>query len=151
MGGCGSGRPAERDTVEGYPFLDINLLSSGGYIKKDCHTACILRYSFFDELVARIIFEGHLDKTLPFIQLRYTYNSDEQLDYRVYLTTTPVHFGGHRWWFVCPNNKCYKRVGKLYCAGKYFLCRHCYNLTYQSCRDSHQLDRLIASIYAAVS
>jgi|GEM_PF-3430472 len=38
--------------------------------------------------------------------------------------------GGKRTWFLCPH--CNRRVALLYGAGKYFLCRHCYNLTYAS-------------------
>jgi len=57
-------------------------------------------------------------------------------DYRVPLTTTPCHFGGKRYWFVCPwyrNGKyCGKRVGVLFQAGEYFACRHCYDLRYHS-------------------
>ncbi len=53
---------------------------------------------------------------------------------RVGLEQTPCHFGGGRFWFRCP--PCVRRVAKLYLpAGElYFLCRHCHNLTYASCR-----------------
>jgi hypothetical protein len=57
-------------------------------------------------------------------------------DYKVPLTTTPCHFGGHRYWFQCPLNKngayCGRRVGILYLCGSLFGCRHCHNLTYSS-------------------
>lgn len=62
----------------------------------------------------------------------------EELDYKVQLVTTPCNLGGLRYWFVCPlvvnDRPCGKRVGKLYLppGGKYFGCRSCYNLTYQS-------------------
>ena len=52
---------------------------------------------------------------------------------------TPCHFGGSRPWFVCPGIvngvPCGRRVGKLYGPGRYFLCRHCYRLAYQSQRE----------------
>jgi hypothetical protein len=47
---------------------------------------------------------------------------------------TPCNYGGHRKWFLCP--RCYKRVSLLYGAGKYFLCRHCHDLTYDTCNSS---------------
>jgi len=47
---------------------------------------------------------------------------------------TPCNYGGYRKWFLCP--RCRKRVAILYGAGKYFLCRHCYQLTYDSCNCS---------------
>ncbi|MFH1067896.1 MAG: hypothetical protein V1746_08355 [bacterium] len=68
------------------------------------------------------------------------------LDYKVRLVWTPCRFGGRRWWFICPlviNEKaCNRRVGVLYLGnGKYFGCRHCYNLTYTSAKESHKFDR----------
>lgn len=72
----------------------------------------------------------------------------EELDYPVRLTATPCHYGGKRWWFICPLVKngvaCNRRVLKLYLGGgKYFGCRHCYNLTHQSCQEHDaRVDRL---------
>lgn len=72
----------------------------------------------------------------------FTNNANEeatQLDYRVMLVTTSCNYGKYRWWFVCPLLGCQKRVAKLYLppGAKYFGCRTCYNLTYESCRESH--------------
>ena len=46
-------------------------------------------------------------------------------------------FGGRRPWFICP--KCNKRMGKLYKPENehFFWCRHCWDLTYQSKKDSN--------------
>ena len=63
--------------------------------------------------------------------------------YVVRLTTTVPHLGGFRYWFCCPLTRnghvCGRRVGKLYLppGGRYFGCRHCYQLTYQS--QTHEL------------
>ena len=59
----------------------------------------------------------------------------QAIDYRVGLVTTRPHYGGLRWWFVCPGNGCGgRRVYKLYLPpwGLYFLCRHCCDLAYES-------------------
>lgn len=55
----------------------------------------------------------------------------------VVLRATTLHFGGKRWWFVCP--ECTRRCSYLYSMpGKlYFSCRQCLDLTYRSCQDSH--------------
>jgi hypothetical protein len=49
---------------------------------------------------------------------------------------SPCRFGGARPYFVCPGIvngiACKRRVTKLYGAGTYFLCRHCYRLAYAS-------------------
>jgi len=76
------------------------------------------------------------------ISLRYvstkTYtNEKSELDYNISLESTPCNFGGRRFWFVCPllveSKACTRRVSKLYLppGGKYFGCRHCWNLTYK--------------------
>jgi len=78
-----------------------------------------------------------------------TYSGErESLDYPVRFAATPCHLGGKRWWFICPLVKngiaCNRRVLKLYLGGgKYFGCRHCYNLTHRSCQEHDaRVDRL---------
>jgi hypothetical protein len=60
----------------------------------------------------------------------------ESLDYPVRLETTHCHYGGVRYWFICPADGCGRRVAILYSADKYFACRHCYQLAYQSQREA---------------
>jgi hypothetical protein len=45
-------------------------------------------------------------------------------------------FGGQRPYFLCPARGCGRLVTKLYGAGTYFLCRHCYRLAYASQREN---------------
>lgn len=52
------------------------------------------------------------------------------------LEWTPCNFGGERPWFLCPGVGCGRRVAVLYGPGKYFLCRHCYDLVYESQREN---------------
>jgi hypothetical protein len=91
------------------------------------------------------------------VRLTYTVSSrgsddSEHLDYEIRLTTTPCNFGGERYWFICPlsidGTPCGRRVGKLYLppGGRYFGCRHCYNLTYK-CQQEHdkRVDALLKS------
>jgi hypothetical protein len=84
------------------------------------------------------------------MRLVYTYTGTEEMDYGVDLVSTPCRLGGVRWWFICPlvrnGASCGRRVGVLYLVGKYAGCRHCYDLTYQSCQDSHKLDRVAAKM-----
>lgn len=76
-----------------------------------------------------------------YLKFNYTqtdnYSGEKKdFDYRIPLTTTDCHFGGRRYWFICPLFRngvyCGRRVGVLYKGGDYFGCRHCYNLTYYS-------------------
>jgi hypothetical protein len=54
----------------------------------------------------------------------------------VALTWTACNFGGERPWFICPGAGCGRRVAVLYGPGRYFLCRHCYDLVYESQREN---------------
>lgn len=64
----------------------------------------------------------------------------EPIQYEVPFEWTPCNYGGQRTWFNCP--KCYKRTATIYERGKYFLCRHCHNLAYESQNESDS-DRLM--------
>jgi hypothetical protein len=77
--------------------------------------------------------------------LKYTHTSyggvKTELNYRVEIVSTPCHFGGKRYWFICPLVRggvpCRRRVGVLYGAGKYYGCRRCHDLAYQSQQETH--------------
>ena len=51
------------------------------------------------------------------------------------LAWTACNFGGERPWFICLRAGCGRRVAILYEPGRYFLCRHCYDLSYESQRE----------------
>ena len=78
------------------------------------------------------------------IRLIYTIGAKsgnpEDFNYPVELTTTSLPWGGIRYWFVCPLQGCNRRVGCLYLPpnGKYFGCRHCYDLSYESQTEWHR-------------
>jgi hypothetical protein len=60
----------------------------------------------------------------------------EKLDYPIKLQTTACHYGGVRYWFICPLEGCGRRVALLYLGDKYFTCRHCYKLAYRCQRET---------------
>jgi len=51
------------------------------------------------------------------------------------MTSTTLHTGGRRWWFICPVTG--KRVGKLYlpAGATHFAGRQAHDLTYRSCQE----------------
>jgi len=91
--------------------------------------------------------------------LRYsiTQRDEQKRDYyyRVPVAWTACNYGGSRPWFVCPGVvsgvACNRRVAKLYTPpnGDLFLCRHCWNLSYVSRRESRprRVLRKIQKIY----
>ena len=58
------------------------------------------------------------------------------MHYTITLVSTVPHYGGRRWWFICPIKKI--RVAKLYLPpdATEFASRKAHNLTYLSCRQS---------------
>jgi hypothetical protein len=64
------------------------------------------------------------------------------------LAWTACNFGGERPWFVCPGAGCGRRVAILYGPGRYFLCRRCYDLSYESQHEdkTHRALRLAQKI-----
>jgi hypothetical protein len=60
----------------------------------------------------------------------------EDVQESVSLEWSACHFGGERPWFVCPGAGCGRRAAILYGPGRYFLCRHCYDLVYESQREN---------------
>lgn len=58
----------------------------------------------------------------------------ELMNHDIGITHTPCNFGGHRFWFLCP--QCHKRVGVLYKTpiSNAILCRECHGLKYMKSR-----------------
>lgn len=151
MGGRGSGswyRWNKKDTVDDGLSLDINKLVRDGRIVRG-YGAGSMRWTNTrtgEETASIGFILDPLGEDGLTMRLRYTKtgrnNDKESLDYPIMLQTTRPNYGGRRWWFTCPlvvnGRPCRRRVGKLYLppGGKYFGCRHCYNLTYKSCQES---------------
>jgi hypothetical protein len=101
------------------------------------------------------------DDGKPLLGLSYTVKDRQGLEHRVEevlrLQTTRPNFGGLRWWFSCPRmldgEECGRRVGKLYRppGGRYFACRHCLDLTYETCQKSHRYDGLFVLVAGEAS
>ncbi len=69
------------------------------------------------------------------IQFNYHSRSSEQdegenVELFIQFDYTACHYGNQRTWLLCPH--CHKRVAIIYSEGKYFLCRKCSQLNYQS-------------------
>ena len=88
----------------------------------------------------------------PTVTLHYRWRDQEDVRLPVRLEMTPAQFGGRRWWFTCPlcvrgvtRNR---RAGKLYLppGAKFFGCRKCHGLTYRSCQEAHQAERVFGRL-----
>ena len=132
----------KKDTVEDCRSVSIPFLKKHDYF---CgyRSGWIFWTNCYGEETSSI---GIIVSTLDsdnYIQFQYTITKRStgekiECDYKVQLATTPCHFGGVRYWFICPLSKngvyCGRRVGKLYRTpgATHYGCRHCYNLSYES-------------------
>ena len=75
------------------------------------------------------------------IKVSYSYKG-KSYSYRIKLSKTIPHYGGYRYWWLCPS--CSQRVTVLFCAGVY-VCRHCLNAPYGS-QLQQPIDRLFSRL-----
>jgi hypothetical protein len=151
MGGNGSGKRWDKKPVveDCLPLVASHWMREG-ILKVGVHLSGSWYWKFTHGHVCTINYEANTtDLADAYLRVMYTLPSKkESFDYRVRLTTTRPQFGGLRWWFICPlvqgGQACGRRVGKLFSppGARYFGCRHCYDLTYTSCQESHKLDGL---------
>lgn len=131
MGGIGSGRGSRwstKTTTNEVKRLDVRLMRKQGLLKDGIKSN--LRWTRNGKPNGEIGFNVAGD-VLHLVFNSRTRGEDWQLiEQAVPLDYTPCNYGGVRPWFLCP--RCSKRVALLYGADALFLCRHCYNLPYQS-------------------
>jgi hypothetical protein len=161
MGGYGSGfRGISKTTVEACLSIDATRWQREGILRPLC-SGYDGRWFWLDpdtsKELASIRYESNCGETGGSIHLYYTSTCQQYkipVDYNVRLTTNKTPWGKLRWWFICPlvvnERPCGRRVRKLYLpgGGRYFGCRHCYNLTYTSCQESHKYDSVFAHVGA---
>lgn len=145
MGGSGSGRyyhwGGSKSTVESTNAISVNWLKEQGYFESARRGG--VSWTRGGRPAGDIQVLSDPPHTMVF-----TYRSRsgdgpwENVEERVAISWTDCNYGGQRPWFICPGvvngRTCARRVDKLYSGGKYFLCRHCYGLTYHSTREGFQ-------------
>jgi hypothetical protein len=162
MGGYGSGRKgySAKTTVEDCRSIDATRWQREGILRASTSSyggRWIWSDPYTREERASIGHESDCDATFGSVRLNYTVTRQGEkfpLDYKVQLATTQTPWRTLRWWFICPlvvnGRACGRRVRKLYLpgGGKYFGCRHCYDLTYTSCQESHKYDACLSAVGA---
>ncbi len=144
MGGIGSGRTGGDGCpkLEASRSLDVNKLNRAGYLQN--RHAGGWHWTVDDKPVASINLRCDREKLHLSYRYRFSGGDWDDISHSVCLDWEPCRFGGERPYFVCPGvvngNACRGRVLKLYGAGRYFCCRHCYGLVYAS-QGEDQWDR----------
>jgi hypothetical protein len=139
MGGYGSGRSGGRPTTNS--GLTLTLSELGQSLRPGCMSSgsIVWTNTTTGERTGSIGYEAHLDQRCGRIRLIYTrtgWDGERRVcDYWIGLETTPQHFGGRRWWFICPRTG--KRTAKLYLPnGAFtFASRQAYRLAYACQRE----------------
>lgn len=142
MGGYGSGPSGNKTVVEDCLVLSIGDLRRNLYPGGNDTLSWL---SGSGKKIASIgVMAQFLDRNVQVYYTKITSGGKQDIEEKIGLTRTCLFNGGMCYWFVCPS--CHKRAGKLYMPprGIYFRCRKCYNLTYQSCKDSRKYDKLLA-------
>jgi hypothetical protein len=130
MGGSGSGnwyRWDSKSTTESQHRIDIRWLKNQEYLRSE--NIGFLSWSRGKKQTGSIGYRMESDRMVLSYRHRSRGGEWENVEQVVLFDLTPCNFGGHRTWL-------------LYGAGKYFWCRHCYNLTYSSQQES-RADRLM--------
>jgi len=144
MGGSGSGRPSFKQKAEHCRSLDVNRLHREGCL----HPGSLGNWTWSQdgEEVGRIGYKT-VDGWLTLNYRVRQYGGDwEPINQPIRLTYVNCHYGNKRPYFLCPGvvngRQCSRRVGKLFLGGRYFLCRHCYNIGYSS-QSEVRYDRML--------
>lgn len=151
MGGYFSGRRGGGPVVEDGWKLDLARCIRKGMILPGRHISGSMTWTLTrtGEVTATIGYEANLiDPAEAWVRLHYTSTmrstgAKTENDYRVRLDTTRPHYGGVRWWFVCPLSG--RRARALYLppsGGTTFASRQALGLAYHSQRETAE-DRAI--------
>lgn len=141
MGGRGSGRHWRWDsktTIEKTKRIDIRYMKNQGMLRPGY--IGILSWSCGNRPTGFINFRTHHDRLVLSYRYRQYGGEWEDVEETVWLDRTVCNYGGQRAWFRCPG--CRRRIAVLCSDGKWFLCRHCYQLPYSSQMESYH-DRMM--------
>jgi len=148
---------AKRLTVEECLALNISDLARAGVFRTEPSIPCSIQWTDPSGKEIRRLPFRYLGANGDDLALRFVYivagepsGAQVTVDETVKVTTTRCHFGGRRYWLMCPfvwnGIACRKRVRKLYLppGAHHFGCRACYNLSYESAQThDKRLDALL--------
>ena len=128
MGGWGSGayfRNGGKSKAESSLPFDIRVLHKQGLLVpgRSFTSKWSVGRNSYHSSVSGVVHGDHL-------VLKYRHRGAEDIEQRVDFTWTDCNYGGQRVWFSCPD--CGRRCAVIYSRGKYFSCRVCCNLSYNS-------------------
>jgi hypothetical protein len=119
--------------LESYLTLNVNELSEKGCLRPGWSSTC--QWIVGNE-VALINLLAEADRLSLSYTLRVRDGKSEDMTETIPIVHLPCRFGGSRPYFICPGpgegTDCGRRITKLHLSHRYFLCRYCNKLAYQS-------------------
>lgn len=140
MGGWGSGRYGGRPTADASLQIDLAWMLRTGRVREGDWISGTLHWTCRGQPSGSIGYQAIMQEPgAERLELSYTRGSGEdreQVRQTVRLCHTVPHYGGKRWWMICPYRAI--RVGKLYLppGGDRFASRQAWRLGYQCQRDA---------------
>jgi hypothetical protein len=103
MGGYGSGRRSDRPSTDECLRLSLSQFKARGMLKRGCMGRREFVWSSDGEVMARATVTVDIDCLEPYPQISIMgYRLGRAIDCRLQLVSTPMRFGGERWYAVCP-------------------------------------------------
>jgi hypothetical protein len=139
MGGYGSGRYGGRPTADASLRIDLAWMLRTGRAREGALSWGTLHWNCGGEPSGSIGYRAIMDQPgeerLELTYARGRGDEREQVRQTVRLCYTVPHYGGKRWWMICPYR--YIRVDKLYLppGGDRFASRRAWRLGYQCQRE----------------
>ncbi|MEO6092894.1 MAG: hypothetical protein ABIT04_11675 [Novosphingobium sp.] len=150
MGGYRSGRQGGRPTAGASRRIDLPWMFRTGRAKEGLVTCGSLHWSCGDQPAGSISYKSLMDEPgAERLVLSYTRgagNDRESVEQVIRLCCTVPHYGGKRWWMICPYQ--HVRASKLYLpeGGDRFASRQAWRLGYQCQRLAHR-DRAFEAMF----
>ena len=132
-----------RDIVEQTKKIELSWLRKHNYIGG--LKVGNLSWTYNGNPSGKINVQVNTDPYNPNIKFDYKIQKNGEIEwtnmnFSFSMESLPCRFGGEKWFFICGLSKngqyCGRRVRILYQAGNYFGCRHCADLSYESCNIS---------------
>jgi hypothetical protein len=142
MGGYFSGRRGGRPTADMSLKVDIAHMIRMGQARPGQHLSGSLSWTCGGEPAGSISYIANMvDLEDAWLELSYTRGKDdarEHVKQRIALSYTKPHYGGRRWWMICPFKQ--GRAGILYLpnGGDRFASRAAWQLGYRCQRLAHR-------------
>jgi hypothetical protein len=143
MGGYSSGRyrTRNRGTVDAALRLDLRVMRRQGFLVPGAVTSGVQRWTRVatgEETGAVNVTVNLVDPASGHVTVRFNRNGEPKVQ-TIDLASTPMRYGGRRYYFLCPKHG--RRCEVLPMVGGVFASRQAGRLTYQS-QSADQIDRM---------